>query len=299
VVVFVAANPEQPAMSVEEFRGTIATLLSQGRYQVLVSEDGGRVIGFGVLIEMYWTGEEGDFNIAIAVEEAERGRGVGSALYERLIPLAGEWGARALHTSVREDWPASRRFAERRGFVDTGHGERMSRLDVWAADLAGYEGLTERLAAEEIRIVPLSDFAGDEGLLRAVHALHIRTAEDEPGSTPFAMPFEPWRDSYLVQPGVSPEWIFVAMDGATPIGLTGLQRRGEDSAHLFGMGVERSHRGRGIARLLKLRQIEWARENGVRYLLTGNDVENERMYEINMRLGFQPLPAQIDMIKTL
>jgi len=98
---------------------------------------------------------------------------------------------------------------------------------------------------------------------------------------------------------MSPETIWIALHGDRPIGLTMLRRLGTDNGFQFSMGVLREYRGQGVARLLKLRQIEWARDNGVTALYTGNDINNPRMYDINVRLGYQPLPAMISMVLSL
>jgi hypothetical protein len=50
---------------------------------------------------------------------------------------------------------------------------------------------------------------------------------------------------------------------------------------------------------LKLRSVEWARESGIEYLYTGNDSLNARMLEINVRLGYRPMPELIEVMRDL
>lgn len=57
--------------------------------------------------------------------------------------------------------------------------------------------------------------------------------------------------------------------------------------------VKAPFRGRGIATALKLAQIDRARAAGVQQLFTTNDEENVGMREVNKRLGYKPLPAEI------
>jgi len=52
---------------------------------------------------------------------------------------------------------------------------------------------------------------------------------------------------------------------------------------------------RGIAWALKLNTVKYAQENGYERIKTWNDTENQPMLSINLRLGFQPLPATITM----
>jgi GNAT superfamily N-acetyltransferase len=63
--------------------------------------------------------------------------------------------------------------------------------------------------------------------------------------------------------------------------------------------VDPAYRGRGIARALKLKTVEWAREHGVEFIFTANDAQNQRMLSINSSLGYRPLPASIDLVKEL
>jgi GNAT superfamily N-acetyltransferase len=89
------------------------------------------------------------------------------------------------------------------------------------------------------------------------------------------------------------------VDGERPVGLARLQRKGQNAAFNAYTGVDRAYRGRGIARALKQRTIEWSRQNGVDFHYTGNDTENKRMLAINIQLGYQLLGAMIEVSKDL
>ena len=57
------------------------------------------------------------------------------------------------------------------------------------------------------------------------------------------------------------------------------------------------HRGRGIARAVKLQSLAQAVELGVPYVYTVNDSENAPMLHINERLGYGPQPGLIALLK--
>jgi GNAT superfamily N-acetyltransferase len=212
---------------------------------------------------------------------------------------AREWKARRLSAGVREDRPTALAFALKRGFRENGPRSHMSRLEVDQVNLDGYAGLAERLAASGIRVTRLAELNLDDGLfLRSLHAMHIAAAQDEPTAERLDASFEVWWHGTLHQAGVSPETVWVAFSGGSPIGLTALQLRG-GAGTAFGLAVDREFRGRGVARLLKLHQIEWARDHGLHYLFTGNSADNPRMYDINLRLGFEPLPAVIHLTREM
>ena len=56
-------------------------------------------------------------------------------------------------------------------------------------------------------------------------------------------------------------------------------------------GVDRAHRGRGVALAIKLLAIRCARRYGAVYIRTHNDSENAPMLAINRKLGYQPQPG--------
>jgi GNAT superfamily N-acetyltransferase len=247
-----------------------------------------------MLFGQFWVGNPGSFAVLVVVDPGLSGQGIGRTLYARLARQYGPFGTERVYARVREDRPSALAFAHSRGFDETGHVQRISRLDLDEVRLDGYEGLRDRLEAGGIRVKTLQELGADsEDLLRDVHHVQMETARDEPTPEPFNVPFEAWREFYLRGPGISPASVFVAVHEQQPIGLTMLKRQGAESAWNQGMGVQRQYRGRGVARLLKLRSMEWAREQGLRFLYTGNDINNPRMYDINVRLGYRPLPAVV------
>ena len=60
----------------------------------------------------------------------------------------------------------------------------------------------------------------------------------------------------------------------------------------------RAWRRKGIATALKLRTIEYALHHNTKSIETGNE-ENNPMYYLNLKLGFQSQPATIHYEKKL
>ena len=54
----------------------------------------------------------------------------------------------------------------------------------------------------------------------------------------------------------------------------------------------------GIATALKLHAIRFAKKEGIELIETENE-ENNPMYQLNVQLGFRPLPAWVEFEKTL
>jgi GNAT superfamily N-acetyltransferase len=89
------------------------------------------------------------------------------------------------------------------------------------------------------------------------------------------------------------------MDGERPVGMTFLKRLSQNAAENDYTGVAPSHRGRGIARALKLRAIAWAKENGVDWFYTGSEIGNVRMIGVNRQLGYEPGPRRMEVAREL
>ncbi len=257
-----------------------------------VVEQNAGVVGHGALDHAWWTGRPDVYMLTIQMDRDRWNRGFGSRLYDVLLERATALACVRLLAWIRQDLPESEGFARRRGFKPTGQVIEESRLDVETVDLTGYGGLDERLQSQGMRVVLLSQLPHQDECF--LHALHYVATQGR--GTPS---FDTWRREALLGPGLSPEWHWVALHGAQPIGLTYLKRYGPDAAENDYTGVAREYWGHGIARALKLRTVQWARQNGVWYLYTSSEVGNRRMLDINTRLGYRPLGRRVEMMKDL
>jgi GNAT superfamily N-acetyltransferase len=299
------AYPEHPPLTLERFRHHVEMASKDPRdhEERYVADQDGAVAGQLIVEKQWWLAGFDIWWASIKVDPSCWGRGIGSRLYDLLMERMGELGGRRLYGEIREDLPRADRFVSRRGFNRTGHSDRLSRLDVRVAKLDGYFGIEQQLRDLGIEITTLAEAgADDEVLLRRVHALESATIKDIPSSEEHVedWPFELWREEMLHGPGRRTDAFFLALAGGQPVGVARLTvEPGRDWAFNSYTCVDRAHRGRGLARSLKLRTIEWARQNGLTYIYTGNDVDNRRMLDINIRLGYQPLPSEVEVVKEL
>lgn len=292
--------PEFPPDTVEEYRHWVDAAPEGTPRGRMVAEEEGRIIGAANFSQMFWTGKPGTFHGGITVDPDRWGAGIGSALYDRLLDAVTTHGATHLYGQYLENVEPAARFVEQRGLKRTGRAHRMSRLEVASANLDGYDGIEERVAAGGIRMSTLADEGVEnETLLRAIFELDKASSADAPTSEPQeAMPYETWKQWSLTGPNANPASFFLAMDGERPVGMAQLRRQGDAAWNAY-TGVDREYRGRGVARALKLKTIEWSRANGVRWIYTGNDVDNARMLSINVALGYRPLPSSIEVLKEI
>lgn len=297
VTLYHLTSREYPKSSAEEYRGRLESIPAGVPFVHFAAEQDGAVVGYADLLQQFWTDTAGAFHASVVVHPDRWRQGIGGALYRHLADAMPVQGAERVYAEIGEDRPQSLAFAAQRGFKETGIVARMSRLTVPEASLDGYVQLRGKLEGEGIRVATVAELGRDnDQLLREVHAVGIKYSEDIPSSEAFTMGYDQWREFLETFPGMSMDAIFVAMAGSTVIGTANLQREGADSAYNSGTGILREYRGRGVARLLKYRQIEWARDHGIQSLYTGNDINNPRMFDINVRLGYQPLPSRIEVV---
>jgi L-amino acid N-acyltransferase YncA len=285
-------------VSLEDYRAYLADRERDVRIETWVADQNGKIVGSFDVAEQWTAREPGVFMVYLEVGEGHRGHGIGRKLYAHLLERARELGVRRFYTQIREDDARSMAFAEARGLKPNGLAERSSRLKVHDARLVDFAGAEEQLASQGIIIRTLAEIGtDDETFMRALHSMSEAASCDVPLPEPFdPRPFEYWVEHVLGFPGNSPEWCWVATHDRKPVGIARLRVQGNAAGNAF-TGVAREYRGRGIARGLKLRSVLWARDNGVEYIYTGNDVANPRMLDINMRMGYELLPGTIEMQK--
>jgi len=271
-----AVLPNESAWTVEEFR----TRLMPDR-TVLVAELDGRIVGAGL------GGRSDDPErgfIAPRVHPEARRRGVGSALLGPLVEFVESLGLTRLSGQVTD--PGSKAFAESYGFAETDRQvEQARRLD------------------GEIALDPLPDdvelvtIAERPDLLEATYPL----ARDQ-GYTDLALegsisiPLDDW----LHDEATLPEGSFVALADGEIVGYSGLMAHDNEGVAEDGLTVvARNWRRRGLGKALKQRELAWAREAGLREVVTWTQRGNDGMRAVNERLGYEYRDAAITMSATL
>jgi mycothiol synthase len=291
-------NSDRMVFTAERFRAALRSQPPDASAQVYVAETGGQIAGYLWLNRLIYAPRPDAWHTELLVHPDAQGRGTGSRLYAFLLDRLAERQAGWVRTTVREDQPAARSFAAHRGFQETGHGDRPSRLDVRTASTEPGQRAAERLAREGIRLATLAELGDDdEELLQQIYALDSETHADVPGWEDLApTPFAEWR-RLRAEEGEQPDRVWLALAGETVVGLATLLQQHTDSAYAGYTAVARTHRGRGIARALKHAQVEWARRHGISSLFTENDVQNAPMLRVNTELGYRPVPADLEVIK--
>lgn len=294
-----AIASDRAPVTLEEHRRFIELEPERTGHTIVTAEREGEALGHASWALRVHTSDQNTFWLDILVDRNHWRSGVGSALYAYAMQQLTERGAKKVFVQIREDIPEAETFAARRGFTRTGHGDRISRLAVQTANLVKTREAAQRVEESGIRITTLAQMTVDEALLEELRALDQEVTVDIPGEEDYqAPPLDEWK-LWMDMPGLSHDIFWVALDGDKIIGMAPLQRRAGGYADNAFTAVARAYRGRGIARALKLRTVEWAQQNGIHSIITGNDPANKPMLAINIDLGYQFLPANIQLAKEL
>ncbi|MGA8923029.1 MAG: GNAT family N-acetyltransferase [Candidatus Dormiibacterota bacterium] len=185
-------------------------------------------------------------------------------------------------------------------------GYERDRLDrVWELDL-GVHGkrladeahrARERMRAESIELVTLADWR-DPAAMRKLHELNRRTVQDVPHSVPILdEPFEDFERRVAAPDRRADRW-WIALLADQPVAMSFLKFPPVRGRVFTGFTCsDPAHRGRGIARAVKLQTLAQAFELGVPVVFTDNDSENAPMLHINETLGYQLRPGFVEHLK--
>jgi GNAT superfamily N-acetyltransferase len=274
---------------VDEDTGTIEDYVDWRRQAQetmwLVASHGGRDVGAGIGVGG-WHEPPGVARGNVRVVTSERGRGVGTALLERLGRWAGALGYGELIGEVRELDAETIAWTERRGYVEVGRNSRLV-LDLTAV---------EPPQVDPPAGIAVTTWAERPDLIEDVYTVAREAYPDVPGEEAEVMPsFEQWLSMDMQGAGDRPEATFVALAGDEVTGYAKLSlSNARPGVAIHDMtGVRRSWRGRGIAGALKRAEIAWAKRNGFTRLETANEERNEPIRRLNQRHGYVPEPGHV------
>jgi GNAT superfamily N-acetyltransferase len=266
----------------------------RARANMWVHEEKGRIFGWSEC-RMRWTTSAPDVGDLWAyVVPTQRGRGIGGALYAEMEPYLRDLGAKKLESWTYTD--AGRHLLESRGFRATGH-ERISALDLAGADTNSLPEVEGRLVAEGFSLVPLGEVIHR---VEELHRLYREASADIPEYfKEDDIRLEEWKRETLEHPQLSHEGSFIALSPeGVPAALAFLEL--DEPVRLAAnelTGTLVAYRRRGLARLVKLASIQWAKEHGYERILTGNAETNEAMLGLNVSLGYEPVERETHYVR--
>lgn len=286
--------------TVEEWKESDAKRSKAERFGRYFAELDGKTIGLAYYSQSIWVNHPGKLMVSVLVLPEYRNRGAGTALWQRLCREVEQFDPLRLRTSTREDYEEGVRFALKQGFTEKLR-DWESRLDIASLDPSEWEQYSRRIAEQDIQIKSVVELEPDPMRDRKLYELNWLIVKDVPDSEPSSkVPFEEFQKVWERSNFVPDAW-FVALDKGNYVGSTDVWLSKAEPHLLFvGLtGVIRSHRGRGIATALKLRSVEFARQQGFKEIRTWNESNNKVILDINDRMGFVRQPAHIDFVKQM
>ncbi|MBD3298388.1 MAG: GNAT family N-acetyltransferase [candidate division Zixibacteria bacterium] len=241
------------------------------------------------------------FTFYIAVHPDRQGHGYGRALYNRIRDDIAPSDPIALRAFYGSELLRSERFLRDRGFIED---MRMweSWIDIDTFDPSPYEPLIESVRQSGIRFRTFADIQQDSGWLQRLYDFIVHIQADMPSPEAYTpMTFEFFKNIEIGRPTIVPEAYFIAVDGDRYVGVTILHKDDSDLTRMNtdDTGVHRAYRRRGIATALKVTGLTWAKEHGIKRVYTMNESTNQPMLALNLKLGFQQMPARVGMILNL
>ena len=212
---------------------------------------------------------------------------------------AAAGGSRMLDAYAAEDEPEMLEAIARVGYGR----DRLEK--VWELDLglhgARLVGEAEQERAEHERAgYELTTVARWEAPMKfeALHSLDTLTRKDIPTTFPILPEtFENFMERLRSPDRPHDRWWVAVRDGK-PVAMSYLRFPPVRGRVWTGYTCcHPDHRGRGIARAVKLQSLAQAVALSVPYVYTDNDSENAPMLHINERLGYGPRPGLIGLLK--
>jgi L-amino acid N-acyltransferase YncA/RimJ/RimL family protein N-acetyltransferase len=266
--------------------GIEAELRTSKARRVLIAVEDGTVVGYANA----WLPAPEDratrIRVSVQVPPAERERGIGGALAEAITRTAQQAGGHELLTVIGDD-DASRGFATRRGFTI---GRKLTHARVSLAAVPEPAPVPDGL-----RLVDYDSLDP-----RQVWTASAAVAEGDPSGLSGATPYDEWFATDWNHPDLRRDLSIALLDGDTVVSFvttTADPARGVIWSNLT--GTIASHRGRGLAKVVKSTALTRSRDAGLTDAFTGNDAGNVPMLAVNQWLGYQSTASNWTAGKTI
>ncbi|MBD2865668.1 GNAT family N-acetyltransferase [Paenibacillus oceani] len=261
----------------------------------VVSNENGRVIGYGLL----WEQRKSPYLILKVETLFHPEYEVAEMIFDQLIKDIQIIGPYAIQARTFHDQTRLLQFYKKYGFLEN-HRLMHEYLPLIDADLAPMAVTENKLNAKGIIITTLAgEIVSDANSFSKLQALNHSTWGDYP-SEPLLPPSSP-NDQMLTHKDNIPEAYFIARMGQLYIGHSHLMKMPSDPINLIqGLTATlKEFRGEGVATALKMKGIEYAKNNGYQGIYTSSRDTNAPMQAVNRKLGWRQNYIEVRLEKKL
>lgn len=272
--------------------------------RVSVEAPDGSIAALGDIGRGFTARPDGSQFIGMTVLAPHRRRGIGAALLGALEDEARRREVPKLLGGANEGEKFALDWALGHGYRQIGR-RIASYVELATFEPAQFSGDLDRARSAGIRIMSFSealegrDAAAQEKWWRALYAAEAPMWED----IPFATPTPHWPYDRFYEAATSGQQLadlsLIAYAGDEIVGFTTTGKSKDRDGWTWMTGTARQYRGRGVARALKVEMLTRAKRKGLRAVGTTNDEPNKSMRGINAKLGYQTLPAHVELEKPL
>lgn len=256
---------------------------------IRVAEDDGVMVAFGLARYMPDSPRR-TFAVRSVVDEPYQLQGLGGKLFQEAEDYALAHGAEWIRSFVKDDNELTLGFVERRGYQRRQHLQ----ANVLEMSNVNWEAMSRWSEPEGIQIRSLEDWGPTEPHRRAVFEAANRYDMDTPMVEDWGVysSYESYERDIMKDPSYRTEGTFLAFAGDEIVGVHAIgYLDGETEFTTSFCGVDKAHRGRGIARSLKAAGLRYAQSLGAEKIVTHNDSNNLPMLHINQSMGFEIKPG--------
>jgi GNAT superfamily N-acetyltransferase len=260
---------------------------------VAVNSISDKIIGYGIVWEQVISRVK--LRLEIIVEPEHRGKGVGSLLFTRLMNEIKEIYPFYVEVRVFEEHEEARQFFERRGFLEN-HRMISQLLQVKDVDLIPFSSIEKGLCSDGITMTTLKNESNSApNAWELLEKLIIDTNSDFPNEIPVGLRTVNSNTSWIKDQETLVDAFFIAKYRNDYIGYSHIGRLDGQTTHLIqgNTAVLREYRGRNVATGLKMKCIEYAKNNGFNVLYTANRNTNIPMWRVNQKLGWKAYSSEI------
>ena len=262
------------------------------KFRRWIAEEDGKAVGFASYGQSMSDYHPQRFYINVEIYPDYQGRGIGTAMYDRVMEALREFDPRVLRANAFANLPQGFAFLQKRGFLEV-FRETPVHLNIASFDPSPYTGLEAKLREQGFVIKTLRELESDPRRDRKIYELYWECTADVPQEeNEIELPtFEEWLTWGLQDPTTLPDAYFITLSGDEYVGLRELGADRGSNVLMGGLlGVRRKYRQLGIGLAMQLRGIAYGREHGYQMLKTCTAVTNAPMQALFTKLGYDRDP---------